>query len=170
MQIHGLQCLRSWLRNLQGGPEICLSNTLPWWFGCRWTSDCTWRNIAEGTKGIWLEWKVSTESGKGRVGSTGKGCNNRVGPDNSCVGFWVVWMRQVLSVEWINRKWSSKWQKLLIIYSSHSLCLITSALFSLPKLASMKLIRLFPRFAQGLSGRAESCLYSRKDYSIILSF
>lgn len=36
------------------------------------------RNSTEETKAIWLECKVSTESGKVRVGSIGKGWNSRV--------------------------------------------------------------------------------------------
>lgn len=37
--------------------------------------------LREGTKVTGLEWKVSSESGKGRGGSTEEGWNNRTGPD-----------------------------------------------------------------------------------------
>lgn len=39
------------------------------------------KNAAEGTKSTWLAWKVTTESGEGRVGSVVKGRNDRLSPD-----------------------------------------------------------------------------------------
>lgn len=69
------------------------------------------RNVAEGTKATWLEWKISTESGKERVGSIGKGWNIRVGSDELTCGYcicsWAVWMRQEHLMQWIDKKWLS---------------------------------------------------------------
>lgn len=48
------------------------------------------RNVAEGTKATWLEWKISTESGKERVGSIGKGWNIRMGSDKP--DMWLLHM------------------------------------------------------------------------------
>lgn len=48
------------------------------------------RNVAEGTKATWLEWKISTESGKERVGSIGKGWNIRMGSDKPDI--WLLHM------------------------------------------------------------------------------
>lgn len=63
------------------GPRILLVEYTPLVVQIQVDLRLHWRNGAEGTKATWLEWKISTESGKERVGSIGKGWNIRVGPN-----------------------------------------------------------------------------------------